>query len=139
MSELFDIVLDSPTGELEEPTGELKFPTPAPASTIVAEGIINGFGKWSLDVNGLLTINGKGKMPDWDWNDSDIPVPWKKLRDQIQSIHIVDGITRIGNHAFYDCEELTTLHIPDSVTVVGEFAFTHCKNLIHVTIPYGVT
>lgn len=137
MSELFDIILDSPTGELEEPSEEPKFPTPAPASTIVAEGIINGFGKWSLDENGLLTINGKGKMPDWDYSDS--PVPWKNLRNHVRSIHIADGITRIGNHAFRECNELTTLHIPNSVTDVGNSAFSLCTNLIHVTIPHGVT
>ena len=139
MSELFDIVLGSPTGELEEPSEELMFLTPAPASTIVAEGIINGFGKWSLDENGLLTINGKGDMPDRISDYSDTPVPWKSLWNNVRSIYIADGITRIGNNVFYRFEELTTVYLPNSVTCIGQDAFRACRKLVQIDIPSGVT
>ena len=31
---------------------------------IVAEGTMEGFGKWSLDEDGLLTIDREGDMPE---------------------------------------------------------------------------
>ena len=36
-----------------------------PKRVIVHQGTIEGFGTWALDENGLLTIDGKGDMPDW--------------------------------------------------------------------------
>ena len=54
-------------------------------------------------------------------------------------VTISDGVTSIGNYAFYSCESLTSVVIPDSVTSIGESAFADCSNLTSVTIPGGVT
>ena len=48
---------------------------------------------------------------------------------------VPDGVTSIGNSAFYNCSGLTSVTIPESVTSIGEYAFYYCSGLTSVTIP----
>ena len=52
---------------------------------------------------------------------------------------IPEGVTSIGNHAFYGCSGLTSVEIPNSVTSIGEYAFKGCSGLTSVVIPNSVT
>ena len=52
---------------------------------------------------------------------------------------IPDGVTKIEDHAFYGCENLTAVTIPDGVTEIWYSAFDGCKSLTSVTIPDSVT
>ena len=54
------------------------------------------------------------------------------------SITIPDGVTRIGEFAFF-CSGLTSVTIPASVTHIGEFAFSGCGALTSITVPDSVT
>lgn len=47
-------------------------------------------------------------------------------------VAIPDGVTSIGDKAFYSCESLTSVTIPDSVTSIGEYAFAYCNSLTDV-------
>ena len=49
------------------------------------------------------------------------------------------GVTSIGDHAFWDCSGLTSVTIPDGVTSIGGDAFSGCAALTSVEIPNGVT
>ena len=42
---------------------------------------------------------------------------------------IPDGVTSIGDSAFYNCRSLTSVTIPDSVTSIGYSAFYDCSSL----------
>ena len=53
--------------------------------------------------------------------------------------NIPQGITAIGNSAFFCCESLTSISIPHSVTSIGDYAFSWCKSLTSITIPDSVT
>ena len=95
---------------------------------------------WKLE-DGVLTISGTGKMDDYDYEDNpDIRyAPWYDDRETIKSVIIEDGVTSIGNYAFYFCRNLTSITIPDSVITIGTRAFYFCKNLTSITIPDSVT
>ena len=81
---------------------------------------------WTLEGT-HLTVSGSGKMADYD----DDPAPWGT---SITSVTIEEGITAIGDRAFYNCKSLTTVTIPNSVTTVGTSAFRGCTHLAHVTL-----
>ena len=88
----------------------------------------------------ILTIDGTGDM--WDYNESPVNggwvAPWKKLSNLEKAV-ISDGVTSIGNCAFYECYNLTSVEITDSVTSIGDHAFLWCDSLPEITIPNSVT
>ena len=47
----------------------------------------------------------------------------------VTELVIPDGVTSIGNYAFYGCDGLTSVEIPNSVTSIGSSAFGYCSNL----------
>lgn len=50
-----------------------------------------------------------------------------------------DGsVTKIGNYAFANHEEIVCLNIPNTIIEIGGFAFNNCKNLKNVIIPETV-
>jgi len=50
----------------------------------------------------------------------------------ITGIYIPEGITKIGDYAFYICESLTDVNIPNSVIDIGYYAFYACINLTDI-------
>jgi len=56
----------------------------------------------------------------------------------LSSVIIPNGVTNIGLGAFYECSKLTEVIIPDSVTNIEDMAFYACASLINITIPNSV-
>ena len=90
---------------------------------------------WHLTDNGVLTISGKGKMNDFLYSSHG--GPWNHLK--IRRIIIGDGVTTIGEFAFYECYALTSVTIPNSVATIRDCAFARCIYLTSITIPNSVT
>ena len=57
----------------------------------------------------------------------------------LTSIIIPNNVTTIGHGAFTDCSSLTSIMIPDSMTEIGGIAFQYCSNLKSITIGSSVT
>ena len=92
---------------------------------------------WKLYEDGTLNISGTGAMKNYD-REGDNPSPvYNNL--SVKKVVIEDGVTSIGDAAFYDCNNLTSITIPDSVTSIGNAAFSFCSSLTSITIPDGVT
>ena len=89
---------------------------------------------WSLDDQGVLTLEGTGAMEDYG---SDNGAPWADK--SVKSVVIGEGVTTIGSYAFRECEVLTSVTIPSSVTTINQLAFFGCDGLKSVTIPNAVT
>lgn len=47
------------------------------------------------------------------------------------------SVTKIGNSAFADCNELTSVTIPSSVTVIGNTVFKGCTSLASIVVEDG--
>ncbi len=88
---------------------------------------------WTLDDSGNLTLSGSGEM----WNYGIVTSPFKDYG--IKTVTIGDGITSIGDYAFYSCRGLTELTLPNSVTSIGWYAFQGCTGLTELTLPNSVT
>ena len=90
---------------------------------------------WTLDADGTLNISGTGAMKNYDSIDNLSPV-YNNLN--VKKIVIEDGVTSIGELAFYKCSSLTNITIPGNVESIGESAFYSCDNLMDVTLQDGV-
>ena len=89
---------------------------------------------WELYSSGMLRIQGTGPMTDY----SNGKAPWYASRGSITSVEICEGVTSVGNGAFYYCTKLMTATIADTVTNIGSFAFYKCSKLASVNIPDSV-
>jgi hypothetical protein len=74
-----------------------------------------------------LTIVGTGAITNFS---SYIVVPWYSLRGVIKHVVIGDGVTSIGNYAFYDCGALVSVTIGNTVATIGYNAFFGCGALL---------
>ncbi len=94
---------------------------------------------WTFDNStGTLTISGTGAMYDFSYSGSN-SVPWGTYRRSVKTVVINEGVTTIGNYAFYSFEALTDITIPDSVTAIGKSTFYGGYGLKEVKIPDFVT
>ena len=82
---------------------------------------------WTLDDSGNLTLSGSGEMWNYGYDDS----PFKDYG--IKTVTIGDGITSIGDYAFYSCRGLTELTLSNSLTSIGKYAFKGCIGLEKIT------
>ena len=87
---------------------------------------------WNL-AGGRLTISGTGPMKDYMGRSEH--APW--YEEYITTVTIEDGVTTIGDEAFYECADLKSITIPDTVTEVGAGAFEGCTNLPSISFPNG--
>ncbi|MBE6899139.1 MAG: leucine-rich repeat domain-containing protein [Ruminococcaceae bacterium] len=108
--------------------------TPETEEQIVTSGSCGTNLSWSFS-GGTLTISGSGAMTDYSNEKS---VPWYELRKDILNIVLPEGLTSIGNAAFYECRNILTVSIPNSVTRIGDFAFTYCYGIKMINFGNGI-
>ena len=98
------------------------------ASAETVGGTCGENANWSFDTEtGKLTITGTSEMTSAPWRDSYI--------DDITSVKIENGITKINVDAFNGCSRLASVTIPNGVKEIGDYAFSSCSKLASVTIP----
>ena len=103
---------------------------------IVDSGVIEGFGKWALDEDGLLVIEGTGEMPDEMWWEQG-RIPWESVKERIEAVRVSDAVTSIGDNAFHCCRNMKGVSLPNSVTSIGDNAFALCDSLESIILPNG--
>lgn len=119
---------------------------------------------WNIS-NDTLTICGFGEMPNYKYKERKYRYnsPWYSYLKDIKNIVICEGVSSIGDNAFYVCDDdgltfvnvfgsdtttidnyfpnycgVTSVLIPNSVKSIGRHAFRNCRNLISIVIPNSV-
>ena len=80
-------------------------------------------------------------LDDWGCLNIDGTVVVKCFDDLIPAdgyVKIPEGVTSIGEAAFWCRRSLTSVTIPEGVTSIGQFAFCGCENLKAVALPRSV-
>lgn len=88
--------------------------------------------EYTLDADGILHIRGTGATDNFHSKKN---APWYDYKDKIVKVVIDDGITKIGNQCFRDCNNINQVEIPDSVSVIGANAFIRCYGLNEIRLP----
>lgn len=72
---------------------------------------------------GVLTISGNGAMADYSAGGA----PWYAVKETVICVIIANGVTGIGQNAFYGCSSLNSITLAASVTGIGTGAFDGCS------------
>jgi len=88
---------------------------------------------WSLDIDGLLKIEGTGEMQNYRLLFSS--TPWKAYRDKIKQVVIEEGVKSIGTVAFCRCKNLQYVKLPKTLKYIGDYAFSGCTAMETIRIP----
>lgn len=87
---------------------------------------------WSFDSEtGTLIFSGSEEITN----------KWKDTIDKsnIKSVKIQNGIDKISDTAFSECNAIESVTISNSVTSIGAYSFIFCKNVVSIDIPDSVT
>ncbi len=98
--------------------------------------IYSGTG-WNLgETDKKLVIESDAGMADWCIAKTSRVETF--YEDKITSVEIKDGVSYIGEEAFFYCQNITSVTIPSSVTSIESGAFDLCTGLPQITIPNSV-
>ena len=94
---------------------------------------------WDYQDN-VLTVSGKGDMPDYYYDEVNNydNIPWYSYRDDIEKVVIGDGVTRIGNLCFFNCQHLTEVFMGKDVQSIGNGSFGNCRLLPEISLVEGI-
>ena len=118
----------------------------------VTSGVVNGNCYWSYDADTkTLTLSGDNVgtgyfAKEYDPTNYEIPAPWRNwttaegvvrmgVEDGIEHIVVENGITWIGDYAFYGLKNLVSVSLATSVYSLYEGALQGCSNLKAVVYP----
>ena len=104
----------------------------APSTMAATSGKCGKKLTWSFKGT-TLTISGTGAMNSYEEDD----IPWAVLN--VKELVVEDGVTTIGEWAFFECTSLKRVTLASSVKKIDWYAFGNCENLTTVTIPEGLT
>ncbi len=126
------VILGAALGLVSCAGGAAKLPDADSANGMIANTSIS----WSYNADTkTLTLAGTGEIPD---SASPADVAWYGVRHSIKKIEMPEGITRIGDCAFYYCPQLESVDMPSTVTQIGRLSFAFCSSLKSIEIPEGV-
>lgn len=134
-------------------TGSATLTAKSSAATITKKVTVAEFGAgkskkcgdnitWDYN-NGILTLDGSGKMYDYttEYNSSGVTstnTPWPDAFESVEKVIVTDGITYVGNSAFTGFKNLCEVMLPISITQIGNDVFAHCSSLESIVFPDSV-
>jgi len=100
---------------------------------------------WCYYDDGTLYIYGSGSMSDYtseyipSVSTTATSAPWGAYCKEISTVVFGEGVTSIGNEAFYNCSNIQSVIFSKTLASIGSFAFASCDKLSSIIIPDTVT
>ena len=114
-------------------------PSPCNAAAKKTSGTDGNGNTWVYDVKTkTLTFSGNKGIEDFTMDGHSPEPDWYVWSDKVEHIIINDGITGIGQWAFYSFVDLKTVVMTDSITWIGDGAFIFCMNLTSVKLSANI-
>lgn len=95
----------------------------------------NIFGQFSSNNENTFIVSGSGKINDF--SDSSISFP-DSVKSKIEYLVFEEGITHIGDYAFYKCVNLKTIIFSSTIISIGKMAFGLCSSLLAIDLPDNI-
>ena len=109
-------------------------------TSIVISNSVTSIGYDAFDrCTGLTTITPNKMMVEKEYAFTSLLSTYFSDSSKITTVIIPDGVTSIGDFAFYNGTNLTSIIIPDSVISIGSSTFQGCTGLTSIAIGNGVT
>ncbi len=96
-------------------------------------GVLASGTGWTLTDEGTLTVT-----KDYVWT-GDAKEAWSAHKTDVKNVIVSEGVTKIGNNAFYSYSAIESLSLPDGLTEIGGGAFYGCAKLTEVKLPESLT
>ena len=118
------------------PGGPSRFFYSDRASTISFDSVIDN-ASYESYFNTLTAV----KISDGVQRIDDRPYGYGPFQNQtnLSAVSLGNGLTSIGDFAFYGCSSLTGIAIPNSVIKIGQYAFNNCTNNRNTTVGNSVS
>ena len=87
-----------------------------------------------------LVIAGEGATYDFiqTENIEDGGTPWQFWADGFTDVIVDEGITVLGENAFFEMDNFTNVTLPSTLKTIGWYAFNNCDGLTHIEFPDGL-
>lgn len=109
----------------------------AVANEIPADGTCGDSLSWNYNAdNYTLTISGDGEMDNYSAKTG---APWNAFSGDIETVIVENGVTSIGDYAFFKSSYIYDVQLADTVTSIGKHAFDYCESLEEIDLPQQLT
>ena len=115
-------------------------------TSITLPSSLTSIGDWAFQYcGGLGTLEYKGTIDQWlsiDFGSTwmtDSSHTFIVNGEELTNLVVPEGVTSIGDSAFYGCSGLTSITLPSSLTSIGDRAFRYCSGITSITLPSSLT
>ncbi len=98
---------------------------------IISSGKCGDDSSWYITEGYSLNIKGIGDM----YSFSKESAPWSAYAEKITYVFVSDGITSIGDYAFYNCRNIRSAVLSTVIAKIGSYSFYGCESLNKIDIP----
>lgn len=93
----------------------------------------DGLVSWSIR-DGVLRVGGAEEIPAYAASGFHA-APWAAMAPAIRALELEEGVTSVGDYAFWNCTELQAVRFPETLVSIGDYAFGACESLSELPLP----